>query len=92
MAAAAAVAPPTHVVHHDASRAGVSTTALGVCAARAWESSKPEEQRLFHDPFAAIICGSLVTFVVEWGHDVPFLGGVFEAQTRHPTGEAFIFP
>ena len=55
--AAAAVAP-THVVHHDTSRAAVSTTALGVCILRAWESKKPEEHRLFYDPFAAIICGS----------------------------------
>lgn len=55
---AAATVAPTHVVHHDTSRAAVSTTALGVCILRAWESKKPEEHRLFHDPFAAIICGS----------------------------------
>lgn len=52
------MAPPTHVEHHDATRAAVSTTALGVCALRAWESKKPETERLFYDPFASIICGS----------------------------------
>ncbi|CAE7029159.1 PGR3 [Symbiodinium natans] len=85
MAAAAAVAPPTHVVHHDASRAGVSTTALGVCAARAWESSKPEEQRLFHDPFAAIICGSdnlELPLMDEVGRSKDFWMDFIAARTR----------
>lgn len=41
----AAVVAPTHVSHHDATRAAVSTTALGVCAVRVWESKKDPSER-----------------------------------------------
>jgi len=53
----AAVVAPTHVSHHDATRAAVSTTALGVCAVRVWESKKDPSERLIYDPFAAVLCG-----------------------------------
>ena len=43
MGAKPPVEAPTHVAHHDETRAAVSTTALGVCALRAWESKKPED-------------------------------------------------
>lgn len=56
MASAVAEAP-LHVAHHDATRAAVSTTALGVCAMRCWESKKDPSERLLYDPFAAILCG-----------------------------------
>mmetsp|Transcript_9081 Transcript_9081/g.16618 ORF Transcript_9081/g.16618 Transcript_9081/m.16618 type:complete len:269 (-) Transcript_9081:203-1009(-) len=52
------MAAPTHAEHHDETRAAVPTTALGVCRMRAWESKKPESERLIYDPFAAILCGS----------------------------------
>eukprot|EP00438_Fugacium_kawagutii_P021852 Skav233021 [mRNA] locus=scaffold909:385052:391693:+ [translate_table: standard] len=57
-ASTVAPAAPTHVSHHDASRAAVSTTALGVCALRVWESKKDPSVRLIDDPFAAVLCGS----------------------------------
>lgn len=53
----AATTAPTHVSHHDATRAAVSTTALGACAIRVWESKKDPAERLIYDPFAAVLCG-----------------------------------
>ena len=41
----AAVVAPTHVSHHDSTRAAVSTTALGACAVRVWESKKDPSER-----------------------------------------------
>ena len=41
----AATTAPTHVSHHDATRAAVSTTALGACALRVWESKKDPAER-----------------------------------------------
>lgn len=49
MAAAASAVAPTHVSHHDASRAAVSTTALGVCALRVWESKKDPSERAWDE-------------------------------------------
>lgn len=55
---AATTTAPTHVSHHDATRAAVSTTALGVCALRVWESKRDPAERLIYDPFAAVLCGN----------------------------------
>lgn len=55
--AMAATTAPTHVSHHDATHAAVSTTALGACALRVWESKKDPAERLIYDPFAAVLCG-----------------------------------
>lgn len=60
MAAAAAVVPaPTHVSHHDASRAAVSTTALGVCALRVWESKKDPSERAWEESVAELVSSCL---------------------------------
>ena len=48
----------TVVDHHDATRAAVPSTALGVAIMRCWEHQKPKDLRLIEDPYAAILCGS----------------------------------
>ena len=56
--AMAATVAPTSVHHHDATRAQVSTTALGVCAVRVWESKK--------DPSERVLVNSINTMDGEW--------------------------
>lgn len=46
--------PMERVDHHDATRAGVSSTAVAVAYARAVESAKALP--LCHDPFASLFC------------------------------------
>lgn len=66
---------PVEVAHHDAARAQVSMTALAVCALRAHESKKPENERLIFDPLASKLCGS----------DLPDINLLSEAQTGKST-------
>ena len=85
MAAAESMAAPTHVEHHDTTRAAVSTTALGVCMLRAWESKKQESERLFSDPFAAVICGTDVEelpLMKEVGQNKEFWTDFIAVRTR----------
>jgi O-methyltransferase involved in polyketide biosynthesis len=42
------------VEHHDATRAGVSSTAVAVACGRAFEAAKPNP--LVVDPFARLFC------------------------------------
>mmetsp|Transcript_94246 Transcript_94246/g.270251 ORF Transcript_94246/g.270251 Transcript_94246/m.270251 type:complete len:280 (+) Transcript_94246:90-929(+) len=54
---AAAAAPATLALHHDAARAAVPVTSIATCWLRAQESSKPPELQLISDPFAQRLCG-----------------------------------
>eukprot|EP00449_Zooxanthella_nutricula_P042863 CAMPEP_0198591266 /NCGR_PEP_ID=MMETSP1462-20131121/136663_1 /TAXON_ID=1333877 /ORGANISM="Brandtodinium nutriculum, Strain RCC3387" /LENGTH=269 /DNA_ID=CAMNT_0044322825 /DNA_START=70 /DNA_END=876 /DNA_ORIENTATION=+ len=80
-----ASAVPSEVAHHDASRSGVSSTALAVSALRALESRKPASRQLIDDPFAELLCGEDqldISWTVKTGLSKDFWIDLMAVRTR----------